>query len=90
VTQPSPLALIATALADRPPLGRRAHAAVFAAYGAGLLRVLAEEDGRTALECSREWAALTIAYLIGNTVELHDGRLHVDDREWPAGPGSAL
>jgi len=86
--QQGPLALIAAALADRAPLGRRAYAAVFAAYGAGLLRVLAEEDGSTALECSREWAALTIAYLDGHHVELRDGRLHLNDRDRPIGPGS--
>ena len=87
--QQGPLALIAAELAVRAPLGRRAYAATFAAYGAGLLRVLAEEEGRTALECSREWAALTIAYLDGRHVELRGGRLHLNDRDWPAGPGSA-
>jgi hypothetical protein len=69
-------------------LGRRAYATVFAAYGAGLLKALAEKDGSTALQRGREWTALTIAFLDGNQVELRNGRLHLTNPDRPAGPGA--
>jgi len=65
-----PLSALAEAVVARSLLARRAFAAVFVAHFASLLRTSGEERGLTAMDCAREYAALTIAYLEGRNVTI--------------------
>ncbi len=73
-----PLAILAEAMVARALLARRAFAATFVAHFAAMLKIGAEAQGGSALDCAKRHAVLTIAYLEGGRVAFDNGKLHLD------------